>query len=222
MHELPRTWLPNAIPATGTSQAEGTSTEALHTIAKAPPEAGPPRDDKLCSTGMLRYRSTKVRYTREVVYDVKIPKPIDISRVASLSYLQYSSSSDSETSKFSLPKVSAKTEAELLAILAASKEITSSQTLVSESRHSPELNREPGIQDSNNLQVSRVSVPRSPSVVFLHESKGTISPQEDTQLQDIKTTIKRLLSQYPSPEQGVKRLKRQDSQQGLAIFEDTD
>jgi hypothetical protein len=202
MHELPRTWLPNTTPVTGTSQTEVTSTETLHTIANVSSEAGPPRDDNLCSRGMLRYRSTKVRNTREVVYDVKMPKPIDISKVASLSYPQYSSSSDSETSKFSLPKVSAQTEAELLAILAASKEITSSQTLVSESRHSPELNRELGIQNSNDLQNPRVSVSRSPSVVFLHESKGTISPQEDTQLQDIKTTIKRLLSQYPSPEQG--------------------
>jgi hypothetical protein len=55
----------------------------------------------------------------------------------------------------------------------------------------------------------------------LHESKGDVSPQEDAQLQDIKATIKRLFSQYLSPEQEAKRLKRQDSQQDLIVFEDT-
>jgi hypothetical protein len=217
MHELPKAWLSDIKCMKNIGAAKALSVQET-------PEAEMSRSSKkLGFEGMLDYNPTWVRIPKEIVYDVKIPKPIDISKVASsISYPQYSSSSDSETSKFSLPKVSPKTEAELLAILAASKESTPSQGSVSESRQSPALKREPGIQNSNTLQNTRVSVSRSPSVIFLHESKGDVSSQEDAQLQDIKTTVKRLLSQYTSPEQGAKRLKRQDSQQDHIVLEDTD
>jgi hypothetical protein len=212
MHELPAAWLPNSTSANDDDDAS--CADAPRDTEQVSPGAELSSiNDRLHVSETPDSGSSKVRKTtRKMAYDVDLPKPIEITNaISSKAYNTYSSSSDSKTSKSSLPKVSAETEAELLAILAANTESTSSHTSISEHRFSPLLNRGPDTGRLDTLHDTRRSASRSSSLILLHESKDNIS-----------TDLKRLLSEYASPEPDPKRLRRKEAPQELIELGDAE
>jgi hypothetical protein len=223
MHELPAAWLPNSRSANDDDDAS--CADAPRDTEQDPQGAEWSRiSDRLHVSETPDSSPNKVsKTTRKIAYDVDLPKPIEVPNVISPeAYNTYSSSSDSETSNFSLPKLSAKTEAELLAILAEDKESTSGRTSISEHRYSPLLNRERETTTLSTFQESRISASRSPSLILLHESMDNIPSQDKTEPQNYKTNLKRLLSEYASPEPDPKRLKRGEAHQEVIELGDTE
>jgi hypothetical protein len=212
MHELPAAWLPNFRSANDDDDAScADAPRDTEQVSRRTELSG--ISDKLHVSETPDSSPNKVfKTTRKIAYDVDLPKPIEVpDAISSETYNTYSSSSDSETSKFSLPKVSAETEAELLAILASNTESTPSHKSISEHRFSPLLNRGLDIRSGNTYYDTRMSASRSPSLILLHESKDNIS-----------TDLKRLLSGYASPEPDPKRLKQKEAPQDVIEFGDSE
>lgn len=238
MHELPKTWLPNARPVVDEDGTVNTSsTDAIpvpdHGSAEVSSTDGP-LDVEETSSGAEPHDASKTLYfgathlhepgkicnTKGIAYDVEIPKPMDAPNIFSSMYYQPSSSNSSASSNFSLPKLSAETEAELLAILAENKSSPPSHRSISEHRYSPLLRSESEICDLNTRQEVMNSASRSPSVIFLHESNGPAIPKKDAESPNIKANVERLLLQYPPFEEDMERSRRTGAQQEVVEFEE--
>lgn len=200
MHELPKVWLPDtrrvmdedaaeasstsASLASGDGSAEAFIADALLDAEKTSPEAEPHDASKTLYFGRTHHDGpNNTRKTNGITYDVEIPKPISAPNAFSpMSYPQATPSNSSSTSNFSLPKVSAETEAELLAVLAEEKERSPSHASISEHRYSPLLRRKPETCDLDTTTRETVdAASRSPSIIFLHEFNGPAIPQEDSE-----------------------------------------
>jgi len=230
MHELPKTWLPNAV-VDEDGIVNTSSTDAFsapdHDSAGVSSTHGP-LDVEETSSGtkphdasktlyfgeMHRHKPGKMCNTKSIAYDVEIPKPINAADVfSSISSHQPPSSNSSASSNFSPPNLSAETEAELLAILAENRERSPSHASISEHRYSPLLRRESETCDLDTRHEIMNSASRSPSVIFLHEWKGPAIPQEAAESQNIKADVERLLSQYPPLKEDMEQSKRTGAQQ---------
>jgi len=230
MHELPKTWLPNTRPAVDEDgTVNSSSTDAIsvpdHDSAEETSSEAEPHDaSKTLYFGEMHgHEPEKICNTKSIAYDVEIPKPIDAPNVfSSISYHQPPSSNSSATSKFSLPKLSAETEAELLAILAENKESPPSHTSISEHRYSPLLRRESKTCNLDTRQENMDSASRSPSVIFLHESNDPAIPKKDAEAQSVKADVERLLSRYPSFEADLERSKRTETEQEIVELEESE
>ena len=241
MHELPETWLPNVRPvleedgAVNTSStdevsipdhngAEVSSTDGPLDIEESSSAAEPHDASKtLYFEATHRHEPGKICNTKGIAYDVEIPKPINALNIfSSISHHQPPSSNSSATGKFKLPKLSAETEAELLAILTENKESSPSHASVSEHRYSPLLRRESETYDLNTRQENMDSASRSPSVIFLHESNDHTIPKKDAESQNIKADVERLLSRYPAFGEDIERSKQTATEQEIVELEESE
>lgn len=239
MHELPKAWLPNSRPIVNENAAEASNTsdrsvpdddsaESSRTDAHLDTEETSRAVDTHDASKTLYFgemqndRHRKARNAKDIAYDVDIPKAINAPNTSSsMFHPQQTPSNSSATSNFSLPMISAETEAELPAILAKNDETPPSHASTSEHRYSPpqsplrspllDTERESYTRDTR--PELRISASRSPSIIFLHESYDHTIPQQDAGSQNIKANVKRLLSQVPPIKGNMQRIERTGAQQ---------